>query len=73
MKYKIGDYIQIISPDYDDKFIGDVCVVIEIRDIYEYPYRCKYLYNHPYGYDSDMFRDREIRRLNKDEAMVELL
>jgi len=72
-KFKVGDYVKIIKPEYDDKFIGDVCQVIDIGRYKEYPYECKYLNKHKCGYDSDIFKDDEIEKIGSEEAMVEML
>ena len=78
-KFKVGDIIKVINPKHSVSISGEVLNKIAfIDEIYggTYPYLLKFISNMrdaKHFWDSVPFRDDELKKISKEEAMLELL
>jgi len=88
MKYKVGDILKIINPAYPSypeyryNFRNRICKVIETNAIYKfmysntkYHYKVKFIDNKESPEDTIdyYYDDKEVIKLTKEEAMLEIL
>ncbi len=75
MKFKKGDYVKIVK-HYDYVYlknqIGNIGIIKEIVHNHEYPYTVLYITGEASG-SVEIYDNRGLKKLSKEEAMVELL
>ena len=78
MKFKVGDIVKIVSPDYANpiyykKVLNRIGIIVSADDRLSYPYNLRFIDNLGNLGVANIFCDKELIKLTKEEAAIELL